>query len=513
MESEPRVRLAGFVRALGSEVARWPSSAGLFVPLLGVAVATMQALLYLVAGTNHSWNGVLAWNVTWVTGLATPAVGLLVGMVAVRDRAGRDGGMSWRPVSPLIAAWARWCVLAAGVVAMDMLAIVPVLLIGSSLGVPPTGQVLVGRVLLTAVVVALGGVALIPVWDLIARRFGLFTTVGASLVWGIAGVLTAENPWWWVYPFAWPIRATLPLLGTHANGTFLTARDPIALASPVPAIQLTVLLLLVVMAVASFILIAVLPNAGVTRATRRPRNESVAGLVRPMSAPRRDTVVQCHRGSALLAVLVSLRRTNVLTAVVGVVVIEGLAVLVWRRGVYSSALFEYVTLPLVASLLPILVWSKMAPAWRVLAIRPGRPGRLTVSLRGAIVLYVVGFALVGSGIEAAAGVPYAHVIRAVIITVTLGMALASLQLWLAVRFSVVLSLAVLGVGMLLSLTTGGTSLASRLWMWGPWTWAGTVTTSTDPARMILIWFISLAAIISLQQPTTRALKRYAAASH
>jgi hypothetical protein len=72
---------------------------------------------------------------------------------------------------------------------------------------------------------------------------------------------------------------------------------------------------------------------------------------------------------------------------------------------------------------------------------------------------------------------------------------------------------VLGVGMLLSLTTGGTSLASRLWMWGPWTWAGTVTTTTDPARMILIWFICLAAIISLQPLTTRALKRYAAVSH
>jgi hypothetical protein len=508
MESEPRLRLAGFGRALGSEVARWPSSAGLFVPLLGVAVATMQALLYLVAGTNHSWNGVLAWNVTWVTGLATPAVGLLVGVIAVRDRTGRDGGMSWRPVSSLIAAWARWCVLAAGVVAMDVLAIVPVLLIGSSLSVPP-----VGRVLVTAVVVALGGVALVPVWDLIARRFGLFTTVGASLVWGTAGVLTAENPWWWVYPFAWPIRATLPLLGTHANGTFLTARDPIALASPVPAIQLTVLLLLAVMAVASFILIAVLPNAGVTRAAPRPRGESAVSMVRPMSAPRQGAVVQHRRGSAVLAVLVSLRRTNVLTAVVGVVVIEGLTVLVWRRGVYSSALFEYVTLPLVASLLPILVWSQMAPAWRVLAIRPGRLGRLTVSLRGAIVLYVVGFALVGSGIEAAAGVPYAHVFRAVIITVTLGMALASLQLWLAVRFSVVLSLAVLGVGMLLSLTTGGTSLASTMWMWGPWTWAGTVTTTTDPARMILIWFISLATIISLQPLTTRALRRYAAASH
>jgi hypothetical protein len=505
MESEPRVGLAGFGRALGSEAARWPSSAGLFVPLLGVAVATMQALLYLVAGTNHSWNGVLAWNVTWVTGLATPAVGLLVGVVAVRDRTGRDGGMSWRPVSPLIVAWARWCVLAAGVVAMDVLAIVPVLLIGSSLGVPP-----VGRVLVTAVVVSLGGVALVPVWDLVARRLGLFPALGASLVWGIAGVLTAENPWWWVYPFAWPIRATLPLLGTHANGTFLAAHDPIAIASPAPAILLTVLLLLVAVAVVSIIQAVVLPSAGPKRAVRR---EPVAGRVRPMSAPRRDAVVQRHRGSALSAVLVSLRRTHVLTVLVAVVVIEGLAVLVWRRGVYSSALFEYVTLPLVASLLPILVWSKMAPAWRVLAIRPGRPGRLTVSLRGAIVLYVVGFALVGSGIEAAAGVPYAHVIRAVVITVTLGMALASLQLWLAVRFSVVLSLAVLGVGMLCSLTTGGTRLASTLWMWGPWTWAGTVTTTTDAARMILIWFICLAAIISLQPLTTRALKRYAAVSH
>ena len=508
MASEPRVGLAGFGRALGSEVARWPSSAGLFIPLLGVAVATMQGLLYLVAGTNHSWNGVLAWNVTWVTGLATPGVGLLVGVVAVRDRAGRDGGISWRPVSPLIAAWARWCVLAAGVVVMDVLAIVPVLLVGSSLGVPP-----VGRVLVTAVVVAIGGVALMPVWDLIARRLGLFTTVGVCLVWGIAGVLAAENSLWWFFPFAWPIRATLPLLGTHANGTFLAARDLIALGSPVPAILLTVLLLLIVVAVASIIHVAVLPNAGVKRAARQLRDESMAGPVQPESARLQGAAVQHRRGSALLAVLVSLQRTRVLTVVVGVVVIEGLAVLVWHRSAYSPALFEYVTLPLVACLLPILVWNKLAPGWRLLAIRPTGAGYLTVSLRAAIAPYVVGFALVGSGVEAAAGVSYAHVFRAVIISATLGMALASLHLWLAVRFSVILSLAVVGVGMLLSLTTGGTSLASRLWMWGPWTWAGTVTTTTDPARMILIWFICLAAIISLQPLTTHALKRYAAVSH
>lgn len=475
------------------------------MPLLGVAVATMQALLYLVAGTDHTWNGVLAWNVTWVTGLATPAVGLLVGVVAVRDRTGRDGGISWRPVSARTAAWARWCVLAAGVVVMDVLAIVPVLLVGSSLGVPP-----VGRVLVTALVVSLGGVALVPVWDLIARRLGLFAAVGASLVWGIAGVLTAENSMWWVFPFAWPIRATLPLLGTHANGTLLAAHDPVAVASPVPAILLTVLLLLVAVAAASIIQAVVLTRVGPKRAVAR---EPVAGRVRPMSAPRRDTVVQRRRGSALSAVLVSLRRTDVLTVVVVVVVIEALTVLVWHRGAYSSALLELVTLPVVASVLPILVWTRMAPAWRVLAIRPVRSGRLTLSLRGVIVLYVIGFAVVGCGLEAAAGVSPDHVLRAVIITVTLGAALASLQLWLAARFSPILSLAVLCVGMLLSLTTGGTSLASTLWMWGPWTWAATVTTTTDPARMVLIWFICVAAIIGLQPLTTRALKRYAALSH
>ncbi len=503
-----RAREAGLAspgRAVAAEAARWWRSAGLFIPLLGVVVAAIQALLYLAAGTEHTWNGVLAWNVTWVTGLATPAVGLLTGMVAVRDRAGRDGGMSWRPVSPLVAAWARWCTMGAAVVAMDVLAIVPVLLVGASLGVPP-----VGRVAETALVVSLGGAAMLPAWDLVARRLGLFASVGFALVWGIAGVLTAERTVWWLLPFAWPVRATLRLLGTHANGTALSGDDPVAVASPLPAVLLTVLLLAVAIAVFSVVQIRVRPSAGSKRAPRRVPAPRPVHQAMPF---QRGAPIQRRDGSALRAVLVSLRRTGMLTTAIVVVVVEALAALVWHRSVYSSTLFEFVTLPVAASLLPILAWMKTGPAWRVIATRPVRPGRLAVSMRAGIVLYTIGFAIVGCVIEACAGAPQDHVLRAVIITLTLGAALTSVHLWLAVRFSPVLSLAVLCVGMLLSLLTGGTTLASALWMWGPWAWAGTVTTTNDPLRMVVAWFVCVAVVIGMQPLTTRALRRHAAISH
>jgi hypothetical protein len=494
-------------------------------------MASIQALLYVTAGTQHTWNGVLAWNVVWVTGLATPAVGLLAGAVALRDRAGRDGGTSWRPVNPLAAAGARWCAMAVAVLVMDLLAVVPVLLVGAGMGRPP-----VVRVVLTALVVALGGVAMLPVWDGVARRWGLFASTACALGWGVAGVLSAETSHWWLLPFGWPIRAVLPLLGAHANGTLLPPDDPIAVASPAPAIGLTVGLLIVVCAAAAVIVARQLPVQGSYRIGRRvapslqgaglraiqlplirrqgPRPQPGVRPGRSPWAPSGPQTAIAHRhGSPARALSLSLRNTGLAPLAAGAIAVQVGAVVIWHSSSYSSLLFEVITLPVVAGVMPVLVWSTIAPAWRALAIRPVRPGRLSRGLRIAVGGYVVGFALVSSGIELWARVSQAHFVRVVVISVTLGLALMGLHLWLAVRFSTLVSVAVLGIGMLVSLLTGVSNLASDLWMWGPWTWAGIATTTDDPRQLVIMW-VACVVLLAITGPlTARAGRRYAASAH
>ena len=173
-------------RATCAELVRWRRSSVAFAPLLGFAVATLQALMFVAVGIAHGWASVLAWNVIWVTGLALPATGLIVGLVAERDRGARDGGTTWRNVTPLTSSVARLAVVAGAVVLMNVLAVIPVLAVGS---VVANGPAPVGRTVLTALAVSLGCVAIIPILDLVARRRGLFITLGLAVVWSVAGAL------------------------------------------------------------------------------------------------------------------------------------------------------------------------------------------------------------------------------------------------------------------------------------------------------------------------------------
>ena len=139
-------------RAARSELVRWRRSSVAFAPLLGFTVATLQALFFVAVGIAQGWASVLAWNVIWVTGLALPATGLIVGLVAERDRGARDGGTTWRNVTPLTSSVARLAIVSGAVVLMNILAVIPVLAVGS---VVANGPAPVGRTVLTALAISL----------------------------------------------------------------------------------------------------------------------------------------------------------------------------------------------------------------------------------------------------------------------------------------------------------------------------------------------------------------------
>lgn len=494
-------------RAVGAELVRWKRSSVALAPLLGLAVASLQAVVFLSAGTAHGWASALAWNVIWVTGLAVPATGLIVGLVAARDQRARDGGTRWRNVSSLTSSVARFSVISGSVVAMNVLAVLPVLAVGSVLiGGPPP----VGRTLTTALIVSLGCVAIVPLLDLVARRFGLFATLGFAVVWSVAGTLCAESANWGALPFAWPVRAVLPLLGTHANGIALTQADPIATESPFPALTLTFVLLIINVTVLALVRTFGRPPRG------RPRAKSTSNVA-PSSAVRLSaiptpaiTALNNSQPSVLYPHILSLRRTSLPWMFAAAVALELFALVVWNDPDYSAVLFELVLLPISASLLPILAWSVVSPAWRGLATRSTSPRRLGAAFSVTLTIGIIALSVVSGTIELASGSTPGHVALMLIVAVTLGIALMSVHLWLTVRFSAGLALGVLCLGQLFSLVVGGSPLAASLWAFGPWAWVATA--SEDPLRAAAVTLGAVGTIALLHPLIFRAQQQYAAQS-
>ena len=494
--------------AARSELVRWRRSSVSLAPLLGFAVATLQALVLLAVGIAHGWASVLAWNVIWVTGLALPATGLIVGLVAVRDRGARDGGTTWRNLTPLTSSLARLAVIAGAVALMNVLAVIPVLAVGSVL---VNGPAPVGRTVFTALTISLGCVAIIPILDLIARRRGLFVTLGFAVMWSVAGVLTAESYFWWAFPFAWPMRAVLPPLGTHANGvSFAPADAAIAQESPAPALGLSLALLAVSLGIFVLVRIYIRP------VSRRPRARSSEQLA-PSPAIRLSIAVSegttlnaSSRPSTVLPHLLTLQRTSLPWLAVTALVLEVFTLMLWQSATYSAVLFELLILPVGASLLPILAWSKASTGWRSLATRPTSPTRLGLGLSASLCIGIVAVSVLSALIELAAGAAISHIASMWLLAVTVGSALMSFHLWLTVRFSAGLAIGIMCLGVLFSLVVGGSSLSSTLWAFGPWAWV--FTAADDALRALVITVVSLTATALLQPLTIRAEKRYAALS-
>lgn len=494
-------------RAARSELVRWRRSSVAFAPLLGFAVATLQALFFVAVGIAQGWASVLAWNVIWVTGLALPATGLIVGLVAERDRGARDGGATWRNVTPLTSSVARLAIVSGAVVLMNVLAVIPVLAVGS---VVANGPAPVGRTVLTALAISLGCVAIIPILDLVARRRGLFMTLGLAVVWSVAGVLTAESQMWWALPFAWPMRVVLPLVGTHANGVPFTPGAAIAQESPLPAFGLSLALLVVSFGIFALVRIYTRP------VSRSPRARSSEPLVptpaiRLSIAASQSTILLTHsRPSTVLPHLLTLRRTSLPWLAGTALTLEAFTVVLWHSAAYSAVVFELLILPVGASLLPILAWSKASTGWRGMATRPTSATRLGLGLSASLCIGIAAVSVVSALIELAVGASISHVASLWVLAVTVGSALMSFHLWLTVRFSTGLAIGIMCLGVLFSLVVGGSSLASTLWAFGPWAWV--FTASDYPLRALAITTVSLTATALLQPLIVHAEKRYATLS-
>ena len=493
-----RAPLVGVSAAVAAERRRWPGSAAARLPLLGVAAAALQGLLYLAGSTRHGWAALTAWQILWVSFLGPVGIGLLAGLLGRRETTARGGGAWWRPVTGRRAHMAGFVVLSVYALVMQLAVLLAALPFGWVGGLSFPGPV--GHLLLVAAALWASTLALLAVAHQVALRVGMLAAAGVGFAWALAGTFTAETTSWWWQPWAWTVRAMLPLTGTHANGVSLEPGDTLGDARIWPAL------------VASVVLAGAVAAIGSRPGHRaRPVRRSVTGYgarptpVRPVALPRRWRV-----NGPTAALLVGLRGTSVAPLLLAAAATVPLGLWLWADPAVTVQLVALLLMPVGTALLPVLTWQAVAPAWRCLGTRPSAPGALAVRLALVDASAVVALSLFVGVLLGLDGFGWVRAVELTLLLAATGTALTSWHLWLAVRWHPAVALAAGAVGTLLALVIGGTGLANRLWAVVPWAWP--VTGTASPARLVVCLSLSAAAGVLLILACRRAGTRAASAT-
>lgn len=188
-----------------------------WLPFFGLFAGLLQGGLFILSPEAvPTWQGLTAWHTLWITFLAPLTLALLAGLTALREVRARGGGTWWRPTSPLRLHFAEFAGLAVLALVTTALVILSSLPLGGAVqlsGAPP-----VGRLLTLTLTLWLASLPILAIYQGVARLAGLIGSLMVGFGGAISGVLVAEGPTWWINPWAWPVRATLKLSGTHANG-------------------------------------------------------------------------------------------------------------------------------------------------------------------------------------------------------------------------------------------------------------------------------------------------------
>lgn len=438
--------------ALGAERLKLRRSGAARLPLLGLLAGLLQGGLFLLSSEAvRTWPGLTAWHTLWTTFLSPLALALLAGLVALRQARARGGGLAWRPVSPRVlhvAEFAGLAVLALLTTALVILASLPIGWLDRLPAPPP-----LWRLLALTLTLWLASLPILALGQRAGRRFGLTLALLTGLVGAISGVLLAEHAFWWLDPWAWPVRASLTLTGTHANGVPLAPDDPVWQLSLWPP------LLLALLATPALVLAAV-PRLG--RGVARPARKE-----RP--ATRRERVAP-YPPSALASELVKYRRT-VLPWLTWLAPPAFALIAAWRHAPLAAWQgWALLVLPFGAALLPAAAWQWEQDAWTALRCRPAGVNRLYAAKLGALWLYANGSATLLAALLLSLGLSPLVLAPLLALHLAVSFALLAFHLWLAARFGPGLTLGAGAVLTLLALILGGTGLGQGVWPYFPWVW-------------------------------------------
>ena len=439
--------------ALRAERLKLRRSGVAWLPLFGLFVGLLEVSLFIFSSDAvPTWQNLTAWQNLWITFLSPLTLALLAGVTSLREARARGGGTWWRPVSPLSLHLAEFASLAA----LALLTTTFVVLVSLPFGVVMqlSGTPSLARLLNLVLTLWFTSLPILALYQGIARILGLIGSLMIGLVGAVFGVLVAEGANWWFSPWAWPVRVTLKLAGTHANGVMLEPTSPVWHLPIWPALLLAALITPI------FLLL----GARVPRERHFPL---------PFSPRSRQNAVKVRAGTYRSSLLTSewtkYRHTilpwlTLLTPLLFALVAVGWGALnAWQ-------LWALLALPFGAALLPSVAWLWEGDAWRALRTRRVSTARLYVAkltvlwLHGNISALLLAFSLGWLGIA------WRTLFYLLILHASVSFLLLALHLLLAVRFGAGMSLGVGTVMTLLALILGATGLGDGVWPFFPWVW-------------------------------------------
>lgn len=442
-----RVPLGAIWRA---ELIRLKGSVLVWLPLLGIPLAGLSALLAGAAGT-HDATGLLWWQGMYLTGMAAPLLGVFAAVAETRELRARFGGADTRPVSPKVIRVGRLVSVIAAVMMFHLLNFGVTWLATLPLGGGATRQILV-----VGGLAFLGAIGTTALGIVLARLVGLTWTVIILAGWQLAGTLSAEASWWWAFPPAWAVRLVLPELGLHANLVPLPSDSPLAGELPWLAVLLNV----------GFAGVVAVLAASVARRpgpTLRPgRQVSANGAAQRPGSSRLGSEYRSRvSGWQVIRTVHLVQRRSAVPVLVAVVTVL-LALTAWLYPpTYIHGLVAFVFLPLGTAVLPMLTWRSLSPAWQVMVTENHRA---SAGLVGWHLMVVAMLCAVAGTAGLLAGAAVGPELLRCLIAMIVGGVLVTGALALVIRFS-------LGAGALfgvlwtvVSATLGGDVLAES-WLW------------------------------------------------
>lgn len=494
------VHAIGLTRTLAAEYATWKRSAVAWLPWAGLAFGLVNTLLFVAASTDKSWNGLFGYQNLWVVFVGPLLTALLAASLTQVDRDARGGGTWYRPVNPRDRRVSRFAVLAARSLQLNLLAIATPVVIAAMLST--LDQVPVDRLAEAIILSWMSQLGMLAMLSRIGEYGGRLVVLAAGLVWTVSGAVLSESRYWMLLPFTWVNRGLLPVIGTHANGISLEPGAALAAMSPLPVAMLGALWAL------PFVLI---PHIGwTTRAAavdrHLPLHPAVCGVRPEMTlAPTGD--LHRSRPHVVAAVLWMLARTSIWWLSALAIALSALF-LRWRDPDDCIELYTLLIVPNGTLVLAILLWRAASDGWRAVAARPTGTTGPALALTGVGIAVTSMVSLIVIAIYLAAGLPFGHAWPMTLTTVVAGSMLTTFLLWLTMRTSVAVAVAVGVVGGLLAALIGGTSMQNLLWPFIPWSWARYL----ESDRMVVTVPLSIALTALFAILITRAARKEAGTS-
>ncbi len=443
------------------------------LPLIGLALSILQGILFLLSPeASHTWQGITAWQTLWITFLSPLFLSLLTGLSMNREIKAQGGGLWLRPLSWQSQAHGELLWLCLQCLFLNLAVILPTILFGLIFKIP--GDIPWLRIFSLVAVLTLSSLPLLVIGQRISRKTGLVMNIIWALLGSITGIFASERFFWWLDPWAWPIRATFVLSGTAANGVALSENSPLWSISPLPVLGVAIL--------ATYCLAAfpyALPSKNLTFKAKGRK------------------VRAWHCNGSLSAEFVKYRHT--VTPWLAILIPIAVAPLALSRlkGHGAWQLWTLLVIPLGSALLPALAWNWELESWRILKTRANFPSTLYSSkLLNLWIASLISSAILFILLRFLHMPEYTTLADFILIGLSV-FAFQSFHLWIAVRYS---SSVTLGIGIVLSLLAlilGGTGLGNQIWPYFPWIWAAVLADANGQFSIYLLLLTLLGILFTI----------------